>query len=1404
MANLFDIGRSGLNSYRQGLAITGQNIANINTDGYKRRGAELEELSAAKASVLESSQGSGMGVRIGTIRRAFDEFLLNKARSAIAYSESTSAFASAASQIENILLPGDANLGNAIGRFFEGLQEIASDPADLIGRTVAIEQAKQVSDNFKQLHSLLDEMKGGLFTQAEHMLDEVNVLTTELQRINKQLAAGSQTKVNNSLLDARDNLIDKLNEYVEVNVTLDKRGAARVVLGNNPNGPTLVTPQKVSRLGVEQEASELLFFIEPQAEKILTKRVDGGAVHGLATAYNTGVEVMAEVDGLAFEMVRDINAIHRQGLTLEGEASGDFFQSLRLDLTASAVNTGDASATLRVLDPDAITSQRVRFNYDEDADMWSGTTDDGSLVAKGRHSVAFNGVQITFIGQANQFDEFTYDPVKGSAGGVALAIRRPQDIAAASKLLVSANPSNKSQVLIDAKPLVSTEAGTSVLPSIRDVFSNRPSAVASTEFLTGGSVARIPANVSAIDLLSLKKQSQAQFGLSGTDLGNASTLTLKYQITNANGSTTSETVTFNIDHNAVKGFNGDWTKADQIADLLNRGIIRGTLASNNSTVALTEIGAFSSGSEGYLNLSLTDGNFTSAILAKSVGGDIAGVVSQSIDSGSEIQIFSREGRHIAGTIPAVAKIAEYQAAMKPENGFNANAVYVGDYLNGSGEAGYLGMSVVTRDQSSMLTKVTTTAESSTAKFRLIDGIDTNEVSVNGLSSVAQTASYSMTIDGTTKQVGPADIADLNGVGVATAMIEKFRADAPIASLIGEPATPNIGDEVHLTFEGQTYKVAIVDNEVIVSGGEPDRLLAFFDAQNRLNVVSTAGTIGKSTIDVLVDNSVPENVDVARRLGLMDGLAQVATRYSDESLMVEGTGSSSQANTIKLTFSGNDTYNLQFIFDDKPDSGTTNSTDKQLNISAAMAAGDASAIATAINTAISNNATAGDGGANMAGIATATASGNVVTLTVNDGKNVEILRDGNTLSTGSGKVTVNAVTMGGATKILDDAYVSPGYELVREGSNVSAIVQAAGVSDDSFTVNGTGSTTQPNDIKLSFSEDDTYNFSLVFDDKPNSGATSSINKQLDISATTTGNSAIAIADAINVALANNALNGADMSGVASVSVAGNELTLRVNDGSKVEILRSGERISTGNGQLTINPLTIGGPTKTLADAPVISASGKSLVDQRLILSDLPDEELIVFIGDQGAKRLAMQFDEQPEGAPKLTRDIEIRVKDAETRTLEIFDFETQTSIATRTLDVENKTSAVGFDFELDGTFDADDKFHISSNTSGTGDNRNLQAILDLQNPPSDGRANGGFQKTFNNAVSRLGAIVQSGKIAAEAAVSLREASIEAESAYSGVNLDTEAANLIQQQQAYQASARILSTARELFETLLQVV
>ena len=76
--------------------------------------------------------------------------------------------------------------------------------------------------------------------------------------------------------------------------------------------------------------------------------------------------------------------------------------------------------------------------------------------------------------------------------------------------------------------------------------------------------------------------------------------------------------------------------------------------------------------------------------------------------------------------------------------------------------------------------------------------------------------------------------------------------------------------------------------------------------------------------------------------------------------------------------------------------------------------------------------------------------------------------------------------------------------------------------------------------------------------------------------------------------------------------------------------------------------------------------------------------------------------------------------------------------------------------------------------------------------------------FNTMVAGVGAAVNSNRISHEAAEANRDAATEAKSEFSGVNLDTEAAALLEYQQAYQASARVLSTARELFQALMDVV
>ena len=1479
MSNLYDIGKAGLQSYRQSLAITGQNIANINTDGYKRRGAELEEMSATKASALEISQGKGMGVRVGVIRRAFDEFLLNKARSATSYAESTAAFVNAASQLENILLPGEANLGNAIGRFFEGMQEVSSDPADLTGRTVAIEQAKQVADSFVQLAGLMEEMKGGLNVQAGHLVDEVNLLTAEIKRINQQLSGGSQSKPNNSLLDSRDNLIDKLNEYIQVHVTLNDRGAALITLGDNPNGPELVTTEKVVDIGVEQHSTKLLFKLDPNNENILTNKIVGGSVHGLSSAYRTAVEVLEEVDRIAFTLVRDVNAIHRRGLTLEGESGGDFFSSLKLSIDPSGANTGTASAELRVVDPDEISSAKVTFSYDADAKIWRGVSDNGTAIVSGRNTVMFGGVEISFRGQPNQFDQFVYNPVGGSAGGVALALRRPEDIAAASQHVVSADPNNKNQVLVDARS-VSTDKAPS-LPTIEDTFGNGVSAIAATEFLNGGAVASIPADVSNIDILSLAKQSQVQFGLSETDLQNASTLSVGLKSVDSNGTVVTDTLSFDVGFLSVKGFSGNWQDTEQIADLLNRGIIKGALASDpNTPITLTDAGAFASGSGGFLNLSHRKADFTSGTISKSTGGTAEGVVSERVSDASEIQIFTTEGRHLAGTVPSNDAVVQYQAAMTAENGFNTSAVYVGDYLNQSGDDGYLGMSVKTFDQSNLLVGSASDGSSVSVDFALLDGVDTNETSVNGQSSVSQSIDYSLSIGGLSASVAASDINEPSGVAVATSMIEKLRADAPLAYKVGAAATPADTDILLVSFEGQTYKIEFDNGDARVSGGEPDRLTAFFDSRERLHVVSTAGTVGKSNIDVVLSDDHPDNVDVAQRLGFLDGLSQMVTRYSDESLVVEGTGSAGDENKITLTFSADDTYNLRFVFDEKPDNGVTAATDRDIKVSAAMSAGDATAIATAINNALAANAADGDGGADLSGAATATSVGGVVTLTIEDGTGVEIFRDGNTISTGSGTVTINPVTMGGSQKTLADAYTGAGsgFDLIRDGSKI--IADSTAFFSKTFTVDSAeltvGDVIEVNNVDITLVA---TTISDLVDQlnaaKHSTGVTAAQNGNditlfaRDLQEITVGyktkqeiESTFNAATTLNIAAGANAaadvdvvLNSNDVvvgrtyalalgSGSSTIGAKTVTYTAQTGDDSQAimqglrDALRAADARFDGVAAQTLDADTIPG-TLTIADdlnygdaaisfgidaASINNALGEagtyaleagqtsatasftadSLAQRRLILSDLPDEELIIFVDDSGAKRLTMQYDEIISPADQIGRDLEIKVKDAEANIIEVFDTETGTSMATRSLDADGKTKVLGFELVFEGVFDAEDRFNIASNKLGTGDNRNLQHILDLQSADLGEGFSGGFQKMYNNEVSRLGAIVQSGKIASEAATALKEASIEAEASYSGVNLDTEAANLIQQQQAYQASARILSTARELFDTLLQVV
>ena len=176
MASLFEIGKSGVQAYRQALSVTGQNIANVNTEGYNKRAADLEEVPSVQGGVTNVPDQSGLGVRVNQIRRSFDAFLSSNLRDTNSEYERLDNFIDKLNKLENMLLPSDSDLGTFIGRFFNSLQDVASRPDELSARTVALENGKALANSFNSYDNQLKNFKTTTNKEVEDDLKVVNSL----------------------------------------------------------------------------------------------------------------------------------------------------------------------------------------------------------------------------------------------------------------------------------------------------------------------------------------------------------------------------------------------------------------------------------------------------------------------------------------------------------------------------------------------------------------------------------------------------------------------------------------------------------------------------------------------------------------------------------------------------------------------------------------------------------------------------------------------------------------------------------------------------------------------------------------------------------------------------------------------------------------------------------------------------------------------------------------------------------------------------------------------------------------------------------------------------------------------------------------------------------------------------
>ena len=351
LGSLVNIGISGLRAQQAAMNVVGNNIANVNTEGYSRKSAKLE--------TANTVEGFGTGVEFAALTRARDIILDRQARFEAGNVGRLNFLESAMSTLEAIFtevagggttetgsifdIDGGAALTGALSRFFTAFQDLANNPESQATRAAVREEATLLTEQFRRIDGQLAVMKDDLDRELQNTTTAVNALTRQIAILNEQILAAKEnvTDVAGDLDDERDRLIDDLSELLDV-TALEQTDGTVTVTGATGEGVLLVDRDRSFDI-------EVRLILNPRgiaSTNLVTGKesnpvpVTTGKLAGILEARDTQLPRFEdELNLLAATLVDRFNTQHAAGFGLDGSSGNTFFRST--GTTAQLIEVSD-------------------------------------------------------------------------------------------------------------------------------------------------------------------------------------------------------------------------------------------------------------------------------------------------------------------------------------------------------------------------------------------------------------------------------------------------------------------------------------------------------------------------------------------------------------------------------------------------------------------------------------------------------------------------------------------------------------------------------------------------------------------------------------------------------------------------------------------------------------------------------------------------------------------------------------------------------------------------------------------------------------------------------------------------------------------------------------------------------
>jgi flagellar hook-associated protein 1 len=350
MSGLFgslSIGIKTLSNMQAAIAVVNDNIANVNTEGYSRK----RVIFASSKPEYHTYGTVGTGADISRVESIRSGFLEKRLLGELHVRGNLTGQKFALEQVESILYnEGRPGISDQMSRFFNAFSELAANPASLANRQVVIGEGTKLATAIASAYQAISSLRQDNRIEARNAVDEVNLLLEQIARLNLELSPLiSQGQDGGSLADQRQVLMNRLAEQIDFVSYRTESGSMTITTSG---GTPLVIGAEFSKLQVDESNSGFKIRV---AGNDITSQLTGGRLSAYLGLDNITIPgYLTALDTLAQSIADQVNAVHREGVALDGVTTGqDFFtydaankaRTLRVALTsAELVAAGSAGS----------------------------------------------------------------------------------------------------------------------------------------------------------------------------------------------------------------------------------------------------------------------------------------------------------------------------------------------------------------------------------------------------------------------------------------------------------------------------------------------------------------------------------------------------------------------------------------------------------------------------------------------------------------------------------------------------------------------------------------------------------------------------------------------------------------------------------------------------------------------------------------------------------------------------------------------------------------------------------------------------------------------------------------------------------------------------------------------------